>query len=107
MTTFLVNPLTTKRFQNLTTVVYGGLLTNSSVEWFRRPPRSPFSPHYGLWEIRMAGLSSLLSSLRVPLMTIHSSAFSLSEQQPAEIRPSSIEVAWPVTAGLGVRGLRS
>ncbi|GBM68988.1 hypothetical protein AVEN_158811-1 [Araneus ventricosus] len=28
-----------------------------------------------------------------------------SEQQPAEIRPTSIEVAWPVTAGLGVRGL--
>ncbi|GBN84710.1 hypothetical protein AVEN_60902-1 [Araneus ventricosus] len=25
------------------------------------------------------------------------------EQQPAEIRPTSIEVAWPVTAGLGVR----
>ncbi|GBM72970.1 hypothetical protein AVEN_186735-1 [Araneus ventricosus] len=30
----------------------------------------------------------------------------LSEQQHAEIRPTSIEVAWPVTAGLGVRGLR-
>ncbi|GBN82200.1 hypothetical protein AVEN_94237-1 [Araneus ventricosus] len=30
----------------------------------------------------------------------------LSEQQPAEIRPTSIEVAWPVTAGLGVRVLK-
>ncbi|GBM46842.1 hypothetical protein AVEN_112190-1 [Araneus ventricosus] len=29
----------------------------------------------------------------------------LSEQQPAEIRPTTIEVAWPVTAGLGVRSL--
>ncbi|GBN43308.1 hypothetical protein AVEN_89928-1 [Araneus ventricosus] len=29
-----------------------------------------------------------------------------SEQQPAEIRPISIEVVWPVTAGLGVRGLK-
>ncbi|GBM49142.1 hypothetical protein AVEN_41008-1, partial [Araneus ventricosus] len=29
----------------------------------------------------------------------------LLEQQPAEIRPTSIEVAWPVTAGLGVRVL--
>ncbi|GBM44787.1 hypothetical protein AVEN_148290-1 [Araneus ventricosus] len=44
--------------------------------------------------------------LRVPLMTTHPTAFSpLLEQQPAEIRPSSIEVAWPVTAGLGVRVL--
>ncbi|GBN18267.1 hypothetical protein AVEN_187153-1 [Araneus ventricosus] len=29
-----------------------------------------------------------------------------SEQQPAEILPTIIEVVWPVTAGLGVRGLR-
>ncbi|GBM36115.1 hypothetical protein AVEN_179111-1 [Araneus ventricosus] len=29
----------------------------------------------------------------------------LTEQQPAEIRPTSIEVAWPVTAGLVVRVL--
>ncbi|GBM49449.1 hypothetical protein AVEN_51441-1 [Araneus ventricosus] len=29
----------------------------------------------------------------------------LSEQQPAEIRPTSIEVAWPVMGGLGVRVL--
>ncbi|GBO07693.1 hypothetical protein AVEN_225507-1 [Araneus ventricosus] len=29
----------------------------------------------------------------------------LSEQQPAEIRPTSIEVAWPVTGGLRVRVL--
>ncbi|GBM75709.1 hypothetical protein AVEN_36104-1 [Araneus ventricosus] len=28
-----------------------------------------------------------------------------SEQQPAEIRPTNIEVVLPVTAGLGVRGL--
>ncbi|GBL72727.1 hypothetical protein AVEN_145677-1 [Araneus ventricosus] len=41
----------------------------------------------------MAGLSSLISPL--------------SEQQPAEIRPTSIEVAWPVMAGLGVRVLTS
>ncbi|GBO30320.1 hypothetical protein AVEN_16461-1 [Araneus ventricosus] len=27
----------------------------------------------------------------------------LSEEQPAEIRPTSIEVVWPVTAGIGVR----
>ncbi|GBM64420.1 hypothetical protein AVEN_78802-1 [Araneus ventricosus] len=34
-------------------------------------------------------------------------AFSpLSEQQPAEIRSTSIEVTWPVTAGSGVRGLK-
>ncbi|GBM24075.1 hypothetical protein AVEN_176086-1 [Araneus ventricosus] len=30
----------------------------------------------------------------------------LSEKQPAEIRPTSIEVAWPVTGGLGVRVLK-
>ncbi|GBN32599.1 hypothetical protein AVEN_1726-1 [Araneus ventricosus] len=48
-----------------------------------------------------------ISSLRVPLMTTLSTAFSLSEQQPAEIRPTSIEVAWPVSAGLGVRVLTS
>ncbi|GBN51872.1 hypothetical protein AVEN_120156-1 [Araneus ventricosus] len=48
-----------------------------------------------------------ISPLRVPLMTTRPTAFSaLSEQQPAEIRPNSIEVAWPVTAGLGVRVLR-
>ncbi|GBL99982.1 hypothetical protein AVEN_19455-1 [Araneus ventricosus] len=29
----------------------------------------------------------------------------LSEQQPAEIRPTSIEFAWPDTAGLGVKVL--
>ncbi|GBM05960.1 hypothetical protein AVEN_28076-1 [Araneus ventricosus] len=55
----------------------------------------------------MAGLSSLISLLRVPLMTTHPNAFSpLSEQQPAQIRPSSIEVAWAVTAGLGVTVLK-
>ncbi|GBN40750.1 hypothetical protein AVEN_218917-1 [Araneus ventricosus] len=47
-----------------------------------------------------------ISPLRVLLMTIRSTAFSpLSEQQPAEIRPSSMEVAWPITAGLGVKVL--
>ncbi|GBM44409.1 hypothetical protein AVEN_128270-1 [Araneus ventricosus] len=47
----------------------------------------------------MVGLSSLISS--------HSPNcfLPLSEQQPAEIRPTSIEVAWPLTAGLGVRVL--
>ncbi|GBN15749.1 hypothetical protein AVEN_139064-1 [Araneus ventricosus] len=39
-------------------------------------------------------------------MTTRSTAFSpISEKQPAEIRPTSIEVAWPVTAGLEVRVL--
>ncbi|GBM99980.1 hypothetical protein AVEN_187273-1 [Araneus ventricosus] len=52
----------------------------------------------------MAGLSSLISPLRVPLMTTRPTAFSpLSEQQPVEIRPTAMEVAWPVMAGLGVR----
>ncbi|GBL83281.1 hypothetical protein AVEN_36704-1 [Araneus ventricosus] len=55
----------------------------------------------------MAGLSSLISPLRVPLITTRPTAFSpLSEQQPAETRPTSIEVAWTVTAGLGVRVLK-
>ncbi|GBM02523.1 hypothetical protein AVEN_178463-1 [Araneus ventricosus] len=50
----------------------------------------------------------LISPLRVPLTTTRPTAFSpLSEQQPAEIRPTSIEVAWPVTAGLEVRVLKS
>ncbi|GBN41606.1 hypothetical protein AVEN_103653-1 [Araneus ventricosus] len=54
----------------------------------------------------MAGLSSLISPLRVLLMTTRPTAFSsLSEQQPAENRPTSIEVAWTVMAGLGVRVL--
>ncbi|GBN57926.1 hypothetical protein AVEN_250380-1 [Araneus ventricosus] len=105
----MFNPLTTKSSQNLSTVVYEGLLTNSSVEWIR-PPRSPFSPHYEYkWQVGdMNGrLSSLISPLRVPLMTTRPTAFSLlSEQQPAEIRPTSIEVAWPVTGGLGVRVLK-
>ncbi|GBL89381.1 hypothetical protein AVEN_225896-1 [Araneus ventricosus] len=40
------------------------------------------------------------------IMTTHPTAFSpLSEQEPAEIRPTSIDVAWPVTADLGVRVL--
>ncbi|GBN40259.1 hypothetical protein AVEN_25677-1 [Araneus ventricosus] len=44
---------------------------------------------------------SISSPLKVPFMTTRPTAFSpLSEQQPAEIRPTSIEVAWPVTAGL-------
>ncbi|GBL54494.1 Transposable element Tcb1 transposase [Araneus ventricosus] len=48
-----------------------------------------------------------ISPLRFRLMTTRPAAFSpLSEQQPAEIRPTSIEVAWPVTAGLGVRVLK-
>ncbi|GBM24423.1 hypothetical protein AVEN_76153-1 [Araneus ventricosus] len=47
-----------------------------------------------------------ISPLRVPLMTTLPTAFSpLLEQQPTEICPTSIEVAWPVTAGLGVRVL--
>ncbi|GBM83418.1 hypothetical protein AVEN_14067-1 [Araneus ventricosus] len=48
-----------------------------------------------------------ISPLRVPLMTTHPTAFSpLSEHQPVEIRPTSIEDEWPVTGGLGVRGLK-
>ncbi|GBM71403.1 hypothetical protein AVEN_177011-1 [Araneus ventricosus] len=40
-------------------------------------------------------------------MTTRATAFFLlSEKQPADIRPTSIQVAWPVTAGLSVRGLR-
>ncbi|GBM51407.1 hypothetical protein AVEN_203752-1 [Araneus ventricosus] len=55
----------------------------------------------------MAGLSSLISPLRVPLITTRPTAFSpFSQQQPAEIRPTSIEVAWPFTGGLGVRVLK-
>ncbi|GBO25080.1 hypothetical protein AVEN_64199-1 [Araneus ventricosus] len=42
-----------------------------------------------------------ISVLSVPLMTTHPTAFSpLSEQKPAEIRPASVEVAWPVTASI-------
>ncbi|GBM64412.1 hypothetical protein AVEN_52535-1 [Araneus ventricosus] len=41
-----------------------------------------------------------------PFNATRPTAFSpLSEQQPAKIRPISIEVAWPVTAGLGVKVL--
>ncbi|GBM39627.1 hypothetical protein AVEN_10830-1 [Araneus ventricosus] len=48
-----------------------------------------------------------ISPLRVPLMSTGPTAFSpLSEQQTAEIRPNSIEVAWPVTGGLEVRVLK-
>ncbi|GBM65522.1 hypothetical protein AVEN_214867-1 [Araneus ventricosus] len=44
----------------------------------------------------------------IPLKTTRPTAFSpLSEQQPAEIRPTTIEVAWPVTAGLGVGVLKA
>ncbi|GBN12823.1 hypothetical protein AVEN_175740-1 [Araneus ventricosus] len=50
---------------------------------------------------------SFISPLRVPLLTTGLTAFSpLSEQQRAEMRPTSIEDAWPVTAGLGVRVLK-
>ncbi|GBL92820.1 hypothetical protein AVEN_17362-1 [Araneus ventricosus] len=36
-------------------------------------------------------------------MTTHPTAFSpIAEHQPAEIRPTIMEVAWSVTAGLGV-----
>ncbi|GBM64067.1 hypothetical protein AVEN_98110-1 [Araneus ventricosus] len=49
---------------------------------------------------------SYISPRVFPLMTTFPTAFSpLSEQQPAEIRPVSMEVTWPVTAGLGVRVL--
>ncbi|GBO01002.1 hypothetical protein AVEN_259169-1 [Araneus ventricosus] len=42
-----------------------------------------------------------------PLMTTCTTVFSpLSEQQPAEIHPTSIEITWPVTAVLGVRVLK-
>ncbi|GBM30636.1 hypothetical protein AVEN_18325-1 [Araneus ventricosus] len=55
----------------------------------------------------VGGLSSLISPLWVHLMTTRPTAFSppLSQQQPPEIRLTSIEVEWPVTAGLGVRVL--
>ncbi|GBM90994.1 hypothetical protein AVEN_217461-1 [Araneus ventricosus] len=50
-----------------------------------------------------------ISPQRVPLMTTRPTAFSrpLSEQQPAEIRLTSLEVAWPVTGGSRVRVLKS
>ncbi|GBM72484.1 hypothetical protein AVEN_106621-1 [Araneus ventricosus] len=41
-----------------------------------------------------------------PFTPARPTVFSLSEQQPAEIRPTGIEVAWPVTASLGVRVLK-
>ncbi|GBM91881.1 hypothetical protein AVEN_270170-1 [Araneus ventricosus] len=44
-----------------------------------------------------------ISPLRVPLMTTRPTAFfPFSERQPAEIRPTNIEVACLVKAGLGV-----
>ncbi|GBN60241.1 hypothetical protein AVEN_159998-1, partial [Araneus ventricosus] len=47
-----------------------------------------------------------LSSLH--LVTTHPTSFTPnSEEQPAEIRSTSIEVVWQVTFGLGVRGLRN
>ncbi|GBM33893.1 hypothetical protein AVEN_5934-1 [Araneus ventricosus] len=47
-----------------------------------------------------------ISPLRVSLMTTRPTVFSpISEQQLAEIRPTSVEVPWPVTAALGVRVL--
>ncbi|GBM62746.1 hypothetical protein AVEN_63320-1 [Araneus ventricosus] len=47
-----------------------------------------------------------ISPLRVPLMTTRPTVFSpLSDQQPAETSPTSIEVTWPVTAVLRVREL--
>ncbi|GBN19384.1 hypothetical protein AVEN_120680-1 [Araneus ventricosus] len=49
-----------------------------------------------------------ISPLRLPLNTTRPATFStLSEQQPAKIRPTGMEVAWPVTAGLGVRVLKN
>ncbi|GBM36367.1 hypothetical protein AVEN_176062-1 [Araneus ventricosus] len=51
---------------------------------------------------------TFISPLKVPLKTTRPTAFSpLSEQLPVEIRPTSIEVAWPVTAGLGVRVIKA
>ncbi|GBN16021.1 hypothetical protein AVEN_248429-1 [Araneus ventricosus] len=56
----------------------------------------------------MAGLLPLISPPRELTRTTRPTAFSpLSKQQPAEIRPTIIEVAWPFTAGLGVRVLRN
>ncbi|GBO35140.1 hypothetical protein AVEN_69897-1 [Araneus ventricosus] len=41
-----------------------------------------------------------------PIMTTRPAAFSpFRKSKPPEIRPSIIEVAWPVTAGLGVKVL--
>ncbi|GBM92790.1 hypothetical protein AVEN_131397-1 [Araneus ventricosus] len=68
---------------------------------------APFSLFSSLRVVGDVNGRAFISPLRVPLMTPRPTAFSsLSEQQPAEIRPSSIEVARPVTAGLGVRALR-
>ncbi|GBM63388.1 hypothetical protein AVEN_33340-1, partial [Araneus ventricosus] len=54
----------------------------------------------------MAGLSSLTTTPRDSLMSTLPTAFSpFSEQQPAQLCPTSIEVAWLVTAGFGAREL--
>ncbi|GBN14652.1 hypothetical protein AVEN_214706-1 [Araneus ventricosus] len=67
-------------------------------------PVSSFLLGSGRCESHAFHLLSL--SKGIPLMTTRPTAFSPhSEQQPDEIRPTSIEVVWPVTAGLGVRGL--
>ncbi|GBM43700.1 hypothetical protein AVEN_26566-1 [Araneus ventricosus] len=68
-------------------------------------------PKSGLQNLRVGqayGKASFSKeNMRVPVMTTRPTAFSpLSEQQSAEIRPTSIEAARPVTDGLGVRGLK-
>ncbi|GBM40614.1 hypothetical protein AVEN_27199-1 [Araneus ventricosus] len=96
-----VNLLTSKISQNSNAVVYGGLLINGSVD-----SSSPFPRFSSLWVVENMNGRPLISPLRVPLMTTRPTAFSpISEKQPAKIRLTSIEVAWPVTAGLGVKVL--
>ncbi|GBM78928.1 hypothetical protein AVEN_26726-1 [Araneus ventricosus] len=67
---------------------------------------APFPLFYSLLVVGDINGRPFISPLRVPSMTTRPTAFSpLSEQQPPTIRPTSIEVAWPVTGGLGVRVL--
>ncbi|GBN85129.1 hypothetical protein AVEN_27673-1 [Araneus ventricosus] len=66
---------------------------------------APFPLFYSLQVVGDMNGRPFISPLRAPLMITRPTISPLSEQQPAEIRPTSIEVAWPVTAGLGVKVL--
>ncbi|GBN24591.1 hypothetical protein AVEN_59173-1 [Araneus ventricosus] len=92
--------LTTKSSQNLSTVVYGGIVV--ALSGFDRPvPPFLLTTGGGRYECQAFHLSP-----KGPFND-HSSncLLPLSEQQPAEIIPTSMEVALPITGGLGVRVL--
>ncbi|GBN27473.1 hypothetical protein AVEN_226453-1 [Araneus ventricosus] len=81
-----LNPLTTKSSQNLSIVLYGAMDSSA-----------PFPLFSSLRVVGDMNGRPLIPPLRVPLMTTCPTAFSPhSEQQPAEIRPTSMEVVWPV-----------